>query len=88
MGIDLKDNLNRTPLMRESWFILFLLVTLWLALSKNKINIFAFLPALLSTITVLIATPVSSHFRYIFYLVLLLPIFVIMSLINNKDVTK
>lgn len=88
MGIDLKDNLNRTPLMRESWFILFLLVTLWLALSKNKINIFAFLPALLSTITVLIATPVSSHFRYIFYLVLLLPVFVIMSLINNKDVTK
>ena len=88
LGIDLKDNLNRTPFMRESWFILFLLVTLWLALSKNRDNIFAFLPALLSTITVLIATPVSSHFRYIFYLVLLLPIFVIMTLINKKGVTK
>lgn len=84
-GIDLKDYLNRTPLMRESWFILFLLVTMWLALSKNKEYIFAYLPALLSTLTVLIATPVASHFRYIFFLVLLLPLFIIMTLINNQS---
>lgn len=83
-GIDLKVIINKFPKMRESWFILFLIVFFWLALSKNKNSIFAFLPSIISTLTILIATPIASQFRYIFYLVLLLPLFIVISFLNDK----
>lgn len=77
-GLDLKDNINSFPNLNESWTILIFIISLCLILNIDKKFIFFYLPSLFGILSILVATPLASSFRYIFFLALLFPLWMIL----------
>lgn len=68
------------------WILLALLYKTIIA--KNKYLLLLLIPLLTTWLTLLIATPVFSEFRYVYFLFTCLPFLIVISQINNKTRKK
>lgn len=83
-GSSIRETLSPKLLISSAAFLFVTLVLFILCTNKKNKSWLAFIPALMTYLTVFIATPLAFALRYVYILVLTLPLFLIYSFIKSE----
>lgn len=87
VGVDIRGNVDSMkPISSALFFLLVIYTAFALVVKKNYYKLLILLPAVANWATVMIATPIACSLRYVYILVLLIPIEVV--LVYGADVSK
>lgn len=87
-GIDLGAIVNGAPKISEGAFLLFFLMGIeLLILNDQSDRIIGYVPIIVAVLTIFLATPVASSLRYVYYLVLAMPLCVVAPLLSDQRET-
>lgn len=85
-GFDLKGGIDEMPKIPEGCFLFLFIVGNALLFITNKQNrIIGYAPIIIALLTIFVAVPVASSLRYVYYLVLTLPLTFTAPLLRKKE---
>lgn len=80
----LREDLSPKTLYSSALFLFITLVLFTLSINKKDKSWLAFVPALTTYLTVFLATPLAFALRYVYIVVLTLPVYVVFAFINKS----
>lgn len=86
-GTSIRDSLYPKKLISSAIFLFITLILFALSLNKKDKRWLAFIPALVAYLTVFIATPLAFALRYVYIVVLTVPLFIIIPFLQCSDST-
>jgi len=84
-GSSIREALTPKTLISSAIFLFLTLTLFVLSVNKKDKSWLAFIPALVTYLTVFLATPLAFALRYVYIVVLTLPIYIILAYIDKKS---
>ena len=86
-GNSIRENLSPKTLYSSALFLFITLILFTLSVNKKDKSWLAFVPALTTYLTVFLATPLAFALRYVYIVVLTVPLFIIIPFLQCSDST-
>jgi len=85
-GLSIRENITPTKAISSAVFLFILLFSMLITIYKKRYkNLLIYMPALLTWLTIMVATPLAFSLRYVYILVLMVPFSALIPFLKTKE---